>query len=106
MPRQFAGALNVIERDDAVLIPGEPPNADFRAVNVILDDGVSEDDINSDQIVMLESPDNGTIRFTRGSAATWDSDFERWAKEGWMTIGFEAVRFYKSTAEFLQADGE
>jgi len=108
MMRIFPGWFLVIERDDAVLMPvfdGHiPQDRDFQRVNVLLDDGIVADDINSNEnVVMLQSHDNNVIRFTKGSRETWDKDYDRWTADGWIVIGFDAVRYYPTESEYLNS---
>jgi len=105
----FDASFLLIDRDDAVLIPGKVDKRDWQAVKVILDDGLDESDIDGPDVVQLQNDTLGmslVIRFTKGSPSTWDADYERWEKDGWLPIGFEASRFYPSLEEYEKAEAE
>lgn len=95
--------FSILERDDAVLIPDDgEAHDDFRLVEVELQDGITTADIDTDAVVLLESPDGDKLRFERGTPETWSTDYDRWEAAGWMPIGFEMVRFYKTYAAYTE----
>lgn len=104
--KPFSAAFMVIERDDAVLIPGPPPTPDFQSVEVILDPGITVEMIDTDDVALLESKDCDKLRFTKFNAETWCTDFEQYAFEGWMPIGPGLCRYYPTYQEYLATTEE
>lgn len=101
-------SLMVIERDDGVIIPGVIDEPDFRPIELELGDRVSLEDINTDNVVMLESEDNERIRFefwplserTGMTEEQWNAKLEEYEGQEWMFIGFDALRYYPSIADY------
>ena len=103
---EFKGAYMVIERDDAVLVPGDLPSEGFEPVTVQLGEGITPEDINTDSVALLQSPDGKTLRFERCTPQDWNRKYAEWEGAGWDPIGFEAVRYYPTHQDYIAASME
>jgi len=100
--------MMVIERDDAVLIPGHGISCmdmGFTNVTVVLEDGVTFEDINTDKVAMFENKDKEVI-FKKATPDEWEAKYAEWEASGLLLVGFEAVRYYPTYEEYLKAEEE
>jgi len=96
-------AFQVIERDDAILIPGSPPDEEWQAVEVSFEDGIKPEDLNErENVLMLQSPDNKTLRFILCPSKEVVHDRE----DGFIVIGYEMVRYYPSLKKYEKSQEE
>jgi hypothetical protein len=108
---EFQGAFMVIEREDAVLIPGAPPSSEFQPVTVQLGEGVeAPENIDDSDVILLMSGDNKILRFVRCPPQKYDDFVKNIMKReqgeqhpvmGWYPVGYESVRYYPTYQEYI-----
>lgn len=97
------GSFMLLDRDDAVLIPGKVSDPEFQEVDVTLGEGVKWEDIEDEDVAMLQSQTESALKFIR--VPDMDAFFNNFSidAEGFYPIGFGMLRYYPTLAKYEES---
>lgn len=101
MKPKVKASFALLDRDDGVLIPGEVPAEGFTQIEVAFQEGLSWENIEDDDALMLQSQTGGDVMFLRMDPDAFNDEFDEWMQKGWFPVGFGMVRYYSTVQEYL-----